>query len=161
MRIMLPATLTGLIILASFDHALAADLDGNKRLVRDYIETAVNKRQPDAVGSYLAGDFVEHNPNLPPGLAGNKQFLASLMAGFSDYHGDIEDMIAEGDKVVTRTRWTGTQDGPFVGRPATGNKLEFTTSDFYRIENGKIVEHWDVVDSLRRAVALGLVPPLK
>jgi steroid delta-isomerase-like uncharacterized protein len=161
MRIMLPATLTGLMILASFEHPLATDLDGNKRLVRDYIETVVNKRQPDAAGDYLAGDFVEHNPNLPPGLAGKKQFITSLMAGFSNYHGDIEDMIAEGDKVVTRTRWTGTQDGPFVGRPATGNKVEFTTSDFYRIENGKIVEHWDVVDSLRRAVALGLVPPPK
>ena len=161
MRIMLPATLTGLIVLASFEHPLAADLDRNKRLVRDYIETVINKRQPDAAGGYFAGDYVEHNPNLPPGLAGKKQFLASLMAGFSNYHGDIEDVISEGDKVVTRTRWTGTQDGPFAGHPATGNKLEFTTSDFYRIENGKIVEHWDVVDSLRRAVALGLVPPLK
>jgi predicted ester cyclase len=60
--------------------------------------------------------------------------------------------------VVSRTQFTGTNDGPYEGRPATGNKLVFSTSDFYRIENGKIVERWDVVETLARSVALGLVP---
>jgi SnoaL-like polyketide cyclase len=60
---------------------------------------------------------------------------------------------------VARVQWTGTQDGPFQGRPPTHNKLRFSTSDFFRIENGKFTEHWDVVDSFPRAIALGLVPP--
>jgi predicted ester cyclase len=63
--------------------------------------------------------------------------------------------------VVSRVQWTGTQDGPYQGRPATGNKLVFSTADFFRIENGKIAEHWDVVDTLARAVGLGLVLPPK
>lgn len=158
---LLPILLTILLILASAASAATAGPDANKRLVRDYIETVINKRQPDAAGDYFAANYVEHNPRLPPGGAGKKRFIASLLAGFSDYHGDIEEIMAESDKVVTRTRWTGTQDGPFVGRPATGNKLNFTTADFYRIEDGKIVEHWDVVDSLARAVGLGLVSPPK
>ena len=79
-----------------------------------------------------------------------------MLAGFSDYHGEIQEILAEGDKIVVRTLWTGTQDGPFLGRPATGNKLRFTTADFLRVENGKLAEHWDVVDSLPRAIALGL-----
>ena len=54
--------------------------------------------------------------------------------------------------------YIGTQDGPYQGRPATGKKLLFSTADFFRMENGKFAEHWDVVDSLPRAVALGLVP---
>ncbi len=58
-----------------------------------------------------------------------------------------------------RTLWTGTQDGPFLGLPPSGRKLRFATADFFRIENGKLAEHWDVVDSLPRAIALGLVPP--
>jgi steroid delta-isomerase-like uncharacterized protein len=149
-----------LILPATFSSA-AADLDANKRLVRDYIETAINQRHPDAVRDYFAADYIEHNPRLPAGVAGKKQFIGSLMTGFSDYHGEIQEMIAEGDKVVTRTRWTGTQDGIFLGQPASGNKIDFATADFYRIENGKIVEHWDVVDSLARAVALGLVPARK
>jgi predicted ester cyclase len=156
MRNVLPAALAGLLVLAALSAASAADLDADKRLVREYIDTAINKRQPDAVGNYLAAEFVEHNPRLPPGLAGKKQFVTALLAGFSD-HDEIQEMLAEGDKIITRTRWTGTQDGPFLGRPATGNKLDFTTANFFRIENGRIVEHWDVVDTLARAVALGLV----
>lgn len=161
MRHLLPAALSSVIILATFATASAADLDANKRLVRDYIETAINNRQPDAAENYFAANYVEHNPHLPPGIDGKKKFITALLKGFSDYHGKIEDIVAEGDEVVTRTLWTGTQDGPFLGRPATGNKVAFATSDFYRIENGKIVEHWDVVDSLTRAIALGLVPPAK
>jgi predicted ester cyclase len=149
MRYLLPAALASLVVFAGAAPA-SADLDANKRLVRAYIETAINKRQPDAVEYYLATDFVEHNPRLPPGLAGKKQFIASLLAGFSDYHGEVQEMLAESDKIVTRTRWTGTQDGPFLGRPATGNKVDFTTADFFRIENDRIVEHWDVVDTPAR-----------
>ena len=63
--------------------------------------------------------------------------------------------------LVARVQWTGTQDGPFLGKAATGNKLRFSTADFFRIENGKFAEHWDVVDSLPRAIALGLVPAPK
>jgi steroid delta-isomerase-like uncharacterized protein len=155
MRALAIAALTVLVTLAP---ASAADLEANKQLYRSFIEDMWNKRNPGAVDRYLAPDFIEHNQNLPPGLAGRKQFAASVQAGFSDYHGEIQDIIAEGDMVVARVLWTGTQDGAYLGRPATGNKLRFSTADFFRIENGKLAEHWDVVDSLPRAVALGLVP---
>ena len=141
--------------------ASAADLETNKKLYRNCLETIVNQRQPAAAERCFTENFIEHNPNLPQGLAGRKQFVANLLAGFSDYHGEIQEMVAEGDRLVVRTLWTGTQDGPFLGRPASGAKLKFTTADFFRIENGKLAEHWDVVDSLPRAVALGLVPPPK
>jgi predicted ester cyclase len=118
-----------------------------------------NKRDPSAVDRYLAPAFIEHNPHIPAGLAGRKQFATQLLAGFSDYHAEIQEIVAEGDRLVARVEWTGTQDGPFLGRPATGNKLRFSTADFFRIENGRLAEHWDVVDSLPRAIALGLVPP--
>jgi len=77
-----------------------------------------------------------------------------VLAGFSDYHGEIQDIVAEGDKLVARVLWTGTQDGPFLGLSPSGNKLRFSTADFFRIDQGKLAEHWDVVDSLPRAVAL-------
>jgi predicted ester cyclase len=141
--------------------ASAADQVANKQLYRDCLETIINKRQPAAAERCFTVDFIEHNPNLPQGLAGRKQFVANLLAGFSDYHAEIQEMLAEGDRIVVRTLWTGTQDGPFLGQPASGRKLRFTTADFFRIENGKLAEHWDVVDSLPRAVALGLVPPPK
>jgi predicted SnoaL-like aldol condensation-catalyzing enzyme len=161
MRILIAAGFAGLLLVKALTPATAGDLDANKQLVRDYIENAINRRQPESAERYFAANYIEHNPHLPAGIAGKKRFIAAVLKGFSDYHGEIKDIVAEGDEVVTRTLWTGTQDGPFLGRPATGNKVQFATSDFYRIDNGKIVEHWDVVDSLTRAIALGLVSPPK
>jgi steroid delta-isomerase-like uncharacterized protein len=139
----------------------AADPEANKLLIRTYLEEMWNKHQPAAADRFVATDFVEHNPRLPPGLAGRKQFVTTVLAAFSDYHGELQEIVAEGDRVVARVQWTGTNDGPYQGLPATGNKLVFSTSDFFRIGNGKIAEHWDVVDTLARAVALGLAPGLQ
>jgi predicted SnoaL-like aldol condensation-catalyzing enzyme len=144
--------------IATLAPAAAADPEANKTLIRSYIEEMWNKHQPSAADHFVATNFVEHNPRLPQGLAGRKQFVTTVLAAFSDYHAELQELMAEGDMAVARVRWTGTQDGPYQGRPATHNKLVFSTADFFRIENGKIAEHWDVVDTLARAVALGLVP---
>ena len=161
MRLPMLVALCAVAVLATAPAARAADLEANKTLVRSFIDEVMNKRQLDAVDRYLAPDFIEHNPNLPQGRDGRKQFVAAVLAGFSDYRGEIVEILAEGDKVVVRTQWSGTQDGPFLGLPPSGNKVRFSTADFFRIANGKVAEHWDVVDSLPRAVALGLVPPPK
>ena len=155
MRVLLVAVLA---CLAMGTPAGAADPEANKLLIRAYIEEMWNKHQPSAADRFVATDYVEHNPRLPQGLTGRKQFVAKVLAAFSDYHGEIQELVAEGDRVVARMKWTGTNDGPYEGRPATGNKLVFSTSDFFRIENGKVAEHWDVVETLARAIALGLVP---
>src|SRR3974390_2417296 len=148
-----------LTCLTAHAPAAAADLEANKLLIRGYIQEVFNKHEPEASDRFVAKDFIEHNPRLPhEGLAGTKKFLNIVFAAFSDYHGEIQNLVAEGDIVVSRTQWTGTNDGPYDGRPATGNKLVFSTSDFFRIENGRIAERWDVVETLARAVALGLVP---
>jgi steroid delta-isomerase-like uncharacterized protein len=129
----------------------------NKLLIRSYYEEMWNKHQPSAAGRCVATDFIERDPRLPQGLADRKRWVIKVSAAFSDHHGEIQNVMAEGDKVAVRVRWTGTNDGPFEGRPATGNKLVFSTSDYFRIENGKIAEHWDVVETLVYAVVLGLV----
>ena len=153
-------TLAIAILACLATHAAAADQEANKALIRSYIEEVFNKHQPEASDCFVAKDVIEHNPRLPhEGLAGTKKVLNIVFAAFSDYHGELQDLVAEGDKVVVRVQWTGTQDGPYQGRPATHNKLIFSTADFFRIENGRIAERWDVVDTLARAVALGLVPP--
>jgi predicted ester cyclase len=153
--------ITALACLAILTPALAAAPEANKQLYRSYIEEVWNERNPSAVDRYLTANFIEHNQNLPPGLDGRTRFITSVLAGFSDYHAEIQEVLAEGDMVVARVLWTGTQDGPFLGHPATGKKLRFSTADFFRLENGKFAEHWDVVDSLPRAIALGLVPAPK
>ena len=138
MRLPLLAALAAVAVLATIPAARAADVEANKKLVRTLIDEVMNKRQLDAVDRFLAPDFIEHNPNLPQGRDGRKQFAAAVHAGFSDYRGDIVEILAEGDKVVVRTQWSGTQDGPFLGLPPSGNKVRFSTADFFRIANGKV-----------------------
>ena len=148
-----------LTCLAAHGPAAAADQEANKALIRSYMQEMWNKHQPSAADRFVAVNYIEHNPQLPSGLAGRKEFVTKVLAAFSNYHGEIQDLVAEGDKVVSRVEWTGTNDGPLDGRPATGNKLVFQTSDWFRIENGKVAEHWDVVNLLPRSIALGLVVP--
>ena len=151
--------LVGCAVAAIVSPAHAADSEANKASYRSYIEQLWNKRDQSAVERYLAPDYVEHNKNLPPGRDGRWGFVSKVLTAFPDYHAEVQEILAEGDRVVARVQWTGTQDGPYDGRPPTHNKLVFSTADFFRFENGKIAEHWDVVDSLSRAVALGLVQP--
>ena len=150
--------LAGLVAMAALSPARAADGEANKALYRGLMDEVWNRRDLSAIDRYLASDFIEHNKNLPPGVAGRKQFVTAVLAAFSDYHAEVEEVVAEGDKIVARVQWTGTQDGPFQGRPPTHRKLRFWTADFFRVADGKLAEHWDVVDSLPRAIALGLVP---
>jgi predicted ester cyclase len=160
MRKLALAALIGCLTVACAQApARASDAEANKELYRRFMDEIWNRRDLSAIDRYVAPGLIEHNANIPQGLEGRKQFAAAVQAAFPDYHAEIQDIVAEGDRLVARVVWTGTQDGPFQGRPPTHNKLRFSTSDFFRIENGKFAEHWDVVDSLPRAIALGLVPP--
>jgi predicted SnoaL-like aldol condensation-catalyzing enzyme len=151
-----------LACLATCVPAPAADLEANKLLVRSFYEEVYNKHQPAAADCFVATDFIEHNPRLPhDGLAGVKQFVTKVFAAFSDYHAEFQHIVAEGDKVMVLMQYTGTNDGPYESRPATGNKLVFSAANVFRIENGKIAERWDVVDTLAYAVGVGLVPPAR
>ena len=68
----------------------------------------------------------------------------------------IEDTIVEGDKVVTRVRATGTHQGDFMGIPATGNRIDVPLIDIARIRDGKIAEHWGVMDGAAMMQQLGV-----
>jgi len=151
--------LAGCVLTAVLSPARAVDVEANKEFYRHYIEDTWNKRNPAALDRYLAPDFIEHNTNLPAGLEGRKKFMATVLTAFPDYHAEIQDVIAEGDRVSAWVVWTGTNDGPYDGRPPTHNKLRFTTADFFRIADGKIAEHWDVVNVLPRMIALGQIQP--
>ncbi len=151
--------LMGCVLAAALSPARATDCEANKEFYRHYIEDTWNKHNPAAVDHYLLPNYIEHNTNLPPGLEGRKKFMATVLTAFPDYHAEILDVVAEGDRVVARVQFTGTNDGPYDRQPPTHNKLVFQTADFFRFENGKIAEHWDVVNVLPRLIALGQIQP--
>ncbi len=86
-----------------------------------------------------------------------KQYFSSLHSAFPDVHMDVEDMIAEGDKVVARVSVSGTHQGEFMGIDPTGNRVTITGIDILRIVDGKVVEHWGNFDDLGMLQQLGVM----
>ena len=121
-------------------------LEENKAIVLRTIES-INKHDLSIVDELVASDFIDHTRHMH-GPEGIKQFLTMVFKSFPDFHLDIEDIIAESDKVWIRSTITATHKGEFAGLPPTGNKFSERVVWSYRIIDGKIVEGWDVQDEL-------------
>lgn len=109
----------------------------------------------------VSPDVIQHfNSSSEPivGLAANKEFNASLFQGFPDIKQTIEDVIAEGDKVVYRTTLEGTHTGEFLGIPPTGKSAKINDFTMLRISDGQIVEWWYECNLLELMKQLGLMP---
>jgi steroid delta-isomerase-like uncharacterized protein len=115
----------------------------------------------DGFGDLIADDFVEHEetPGLEPTKEGVKQFFHMYRAAFPDLRMEPQDVLASGDKVVARARATGTNQGEFMGMPATGKSVDVQLIDIIRFgDDGLAREHWGVFDALGMMQQLGLVP---
>jgi steroid delta-isomerase-like uncharacterized protein len=135
-------------------------VEGNKALVAEIIERVFNAHDLDAMDAYYADDYIDHNPQIPPGRAAYKGVFAPLLTAFPDWRGSIEDLVAEDDKVVVRTTWQGTHKAGMLGIPATGKQVRYSAIDIFRIRDGRVVEHWDQVDNLTMLQQLGVLPPI-
>ncbi len=131
----------------------------NKAIARRTVE-AINAGDMSLFESLLAPDAVEHAapPGMPPTRETAKQFITMLCAAFPDLQYTIEDVIAEGDRVVQRATTRGTMKGEFLGMPATGKSATWGETHIVRLKDGKIVEHWANVDQLGMLQQLGLAP---
>ena len=115
----------------------------NKALVRHLMEEAVNQGNLDVADELLAPDFLDHDmvPGKVADIEDLKRWVADLRASFSDYHFSIEEQIAEGDKVVTRTIFNGTHDQKeYRGVVPSGARITMETVNIHRVIEGKIVE---------------------
>ncbi len=134
----------------------------NKAIARRWFEDGFNGHNLDVFGELAAEDFVQHTAVTLPGMMGdregNKQTVAMVFAAFPDWRVSVEDMIAEGDKVVTRYTEQGTQQGAFMGIPATGKTVTITGIEIMRCADGKIAEQWIEGDALGMMQQLGVIP---
>lgn len=103
----------------------------------------------DVIDELVAEDAVEHEqfPGLSSGREGTRQFFQMMRTAFSEFTMTIEDILAEGDRVVVRAKMSGTHSGEFMGIAATGRRIDVPLADFVRFEGGKMVEHWGVTDT--------------
>ena len=135
--------------------------EANKAISRRFFEEMVNAQQLDVADEIFAADHTYHDPSSPmigPGPEGMKQLISMYIAAYPDLHHAIEDRIAEGDTVVTRWIGTGNHQGDLLGIPPTGKSAKVMGIWIHRLAGGKIVESWNVWDTLTMLQQLGVVP---
>jgi steroid delta-isomerase-like uncharacterized protein len=133
----------------------------NKAVVQRFyelVEDVFRTGDVDALDEVIAPEFVFHQPGTPPDLQSYKRFFAMFRLACPDMSQTVEEMMAEGDKVVDRLSWQATHQGPFLGIPPSGNALTMTEIHINRIADGRIVERWGEVDRLSLMQQLGAIP---
>jgi predicted ester cyclase len=129
--------------------------------LRRLIHEVINEGKVEVIDDLMPPDFIEHEV-LPPGISQNregvKQLFAALRQAFPDLEATIEDEIVQGDKVVVRMTCRGSQHGEFFGIPPTGRQVSYLVIDIVRVAEGRIVEHWGLLDQLSILHQLGVMP---
>lgn len=124
-----------LVLLAG--PAFAADLDANKKIVVDFYEKGLNQKDYDAAAQYFGPRYIQHNPGAANGPEGFKRLVGFLKEKFPNSRNEIKRVIAEGDLVVLHVH--SKREPTDRGRAIV---------DIFKVENGKIVEHWDVIQDV-------------
>jgi steroid delta-isomerase-like uncharacterized protein len=133
--------------------------DDNKALVQRFFDEVINQRNLAALDQFISPGGVNHT--MPAGMPQEaNQFLGQFLNAFPDVKATVEDLMADGDKVVARVSYRGTHQGAFRGIPPTGKPIAVMGINIFRIANGKLVEHWGLTDRLAVLQQIGVVPPL-
>jgi steroid delta-isomerase-like uncharacterized protein len=135
-------------------------LERNKVLVRRLMEEDISRGDEATAEAIIHPEFFDHTnpPGMQDGLEGHKAIVRLFRSIFPDLEWRIDDLIAEGDKVVARTTMRGTHRGDFFGIPATGRSVEMQGVHVMRIADGRIIEHWGSNDDLGLMRQLGAIP---
>ena len=134
----------------------------NKTTMLRLYEEVFNAGNLEAIDEIVADDFVEHEV-LPPGIPqgrGAPQALVTMMRGaFPDFHATVEEMLEDGNKVITRVRFSGTHQGEFMGIPPTGKRFDIPVIDIVEFRDGKGIAHWGIMDQAGMMQQLGVGGP--
>lgn len=130
----------------------------NGRIVQRLFEAINSHQGVNALDEIFSGNYLSHNPELPPGLAGVRQLYAMLRTAFPDGKLTVDNVSESGDEVTVRSTWRGTHQGEVWGFPATGKTVKISATDTWRIEDGKLAEHWGGINRDELARQLGEKP---
>ena len=135
----------------------------NKAIARRFVKALqefFRSGDADLVDSVLAENVVQYISGMPPearSLEGFKQLLPTLRQAFPDTLFEVQDVVAEGDKVAFRLIWNATHQGELFGIPPSGNRATVTEAHVFRIADGKVVERWSEWDALGMMQQLGAI----
>jgi len=138
LRLLLAAITFTLWIAMPCAHATGVEqLEANKKAVAAFEDAALNQKDFDAASKYLGPRYTQHNPNAADGPEGLKGYITFLKDKFPNNHSEIKHIFADGDYVIVHDH--------AVREPGT---LGFAIVNIYKLENGKVVEHWDVIQRI-------------
>jgi steroid delta-isomerase-like uncharacterized protein len=148
-----------------FSVSGVSDVDDPKQLIKRFVEELWNERRLEVADAIFAKDCVTHQLRSglpadaePRGPQAIKEHVAHWITSFPDLQFSIEQTLCEGDRVVMQLLMEGTHQGPWLGIPASGKKMQIRMFTIHRVVQGKIVEDWVLVESLGIFQQLGVVP---
>ncbi|MED5404649.1 MAG: ester cyclase [Chloroflexota bacterium] len=130
------------------------------KAVFEKLMSALNAKDMAAMESLIADDFVDNDamPGMAPGRQGMIDMMGMFVGAFPDLNVVVEHWVAEGDLVVGVMTTKGTQNGEFMGMPASGKKFSVREMHMVRVANGKMAEHWGLSNEMSMMQQLGLMP---
>jgi predicted SnoaL-like aldol condensation-catalyzing enzyme len=135
-------TVAAVVMLSDAAFAESDQQAANKKTVVAFYEAAINQKDFSAASQYIGSRYTQHNPNAADGPEGFKRFIEFLREKFPSAHSEIKKVFADGDYVILHVH--------AVREPGTrGNAIV----DIFKLDNGKIVEHWDVIQPIPEQAA--------
>ena len=134
----------------------------NKSIVHRWVEEGWNKHNVALIDQLYSPAYYQHEtgPETVNSSEALKQFVSGYLSAFPDLQFTIDDLVAEGDRVVWRFVASGVNSGPFMGGPATGKPVAVAGIIIFRLENSRIAEGWLNLDMLGLLQQLGLIPAM-
>ena len=133
----------------------------NKDVVARFYNDVFIRHDMTKLDTYMRDDYIQHNPDCPQGKAGFIEFFDVIFKAIPDFKYTLKKMVAEDDIVMAYSATTGTHTGgEWLGKKATGNSLDYNVVDIFRVQDGKIAEHWDVADTFTFFRQLGIIERL-
>ena len=132
--------------------------DANKAIIRDFFAKVWNAGDEAAIDRFIAEDAAGNDPDFGIGREGFKRQWRKWREAFPDLHFEIEELVAEGDTVVSRWTLTGTHMGPFLGIAPTGRAFRVGGMSLDHLQDGLLVSGFDGWDNLGLRQQLGAIP---
>jgi predicted SnoaL-like aldol condensation-catalyzing enzyme len=130
----------------------------NKEVVSRFYNDVFIRHDLSKLDTYMRDDYIQHNQDCPQGKAGFVEFFNVIFRALPDFSYTLKKMVAEDDIVMAFSSTTGTHTGgEWIGKEADGAALDYDVVDIFRVQGGKIAEHWDVADTFTFFRQLGVI----
>ena len=129
----------------------------NMALIGSFAESVFAKKDLSNIEQYMHKDYIQHNPMVEQGSEGFKVFFQNWFNNVPDFSYELKNIIANDEYVWVYGAYTGTHTGDWLGIPATNKAYNFNAVDIFRISDGKLAEHWDVLDVYNLFLQLGTI----